>query len=46
MKLSTWLRGPVMDRDPVIRRLNWIAFVLVFALATWPLVTLVLEVIR
>lgn len=42
MKLSEWLRGPVPERDPVIRRLNLIAFAGVVALALWPIVTLVL----
>lgn len=44
MKLSEWLRGPVPERDPVIRRLNWIALACLVALALWPIVTLVLVI--
>lgn len=43
MKLSQWLRGPVPERDPVIRRLNWIAFAGVVALTLWPVVALIME---
>ena len=42
MKLSEWLRGPVPERDPVIRRLNYIALACLIALALWPIVTLAL----
>ena len=42
MKLSEWLRGPVPERDPVIRRLNYIALACLVALALWPIVTMVL----
>lgn len=42
MKLSEWLRGPVPERDPAIRRLNYIALACLVALALWPVVTLVL----
>lgn len=42
MKLSEWLRGPVPERDPVIRRLNYLALACLVALALWPVVTLAL----
>lgn len=42
MKLSKWLRGPVPERDPVIRRLTYIALACIVALALWPIITLIL----
>lgn len=44
MKFSEWLRGPVPQRDPVIRRLSWIALACLVALALWPIITLVLDI--
>lgn len=42
MKLSEWLRGPVPERDHVIRRLSYIALACIVALALWPVITLIL----